>query len=606
VAHVLLDAATMSPSSDSRRRPRRVTLLRLFRLARADRGMIVCGIALLALGSATTLLYPQGMRVVIDGALGRVPDAVTRLGLSRRSLVDWAAFGMALVALVQAAAAGGRTYLFNIAGERTVTRLRGDLYRHILAQEVAFFDAERTGEIMNRLSGDATLLQSAVSTDLSMALRSGVQAVGAMVLLFVTSPRLAAMMIGVVPAIAVSTLIFGRRVRQLSREVQDQLADASAVAEESLSGLRTVRSFSAEALEDARYRRSLDAAFASTRRRVRASSTFLACVSFAGYAAAALVFWYGGRLVTVGQLSVGQLTSFFVYTMMVGFSLGDLADLWAGFMKALGAADRVFALLDRTPAIAAAGERPAHVVGDLELAGVRFAYPTRPEAIVIDRLDLHVRCGEVVAIVGPSGAGKSTIAALLARFYDPLDGHVRLDGRDLRQLDPDWLRRQIGTVAQEPILFSTNIADNIRYGRPEASDAEVEAAARAANADAFIRAFPRGYETVVGERGVQLSGGQKQRVAIARAILKDPRILVLDEATSALDAENEHLVREALDRLMRGRTTLIIAHRLSTVSGAHRVVVLDQGRVAQSGTHAALMAEEGIYRKLVERQFVAA
>ena len=594
-------------NSDSRRRPRRATLLRLFRLARADRGMIVCGIALLALGSATTLLYPQGMRVVIDGALGRIPDAVTRLGLSRRSLVDWAALGMALVALVQAAAAGGRTYLFNIAGERTVTRLRGDLYRRILAQEVAFFDAERTGEIMNRLSGDTTILQSAVSTDISMALRSGVQALGAIVLLFVTSPRLAAMMIGVVPAITISTVIFGRRVRQLSREVQDRLADASAVAEESLSGLRTVRSFSAEALEDARYRRSLDDAFALTRRRVCAGSIFLACVSFAGYAAAALVFWYGGRLVTVGQLSVGQLTSFFVYTMMVGFSLGDLADLWAGFMKALGAADRVFALLDRTPAIApAVGERPAHVVGDIEFAGVRFAYPTRPEAVVIDRVDLHVRCGEVLAIVGPSGAGKSTIAALLARFYDPLDGQVRLDGRDLRHLDPDWLRRQIGTVAQEPILFSTNIADNIRYGRPEASDAEVEAAARAANADAFIRAFPRGYQTLVGERGVQLSGGQKQRVAIARAILKNPRILVLDEATSALDAENEHLVREALDRLMRGRTTLIIAHRLSTVSGAHRVVVLDQGRVAQSGTHAALMAEEGIYRKLVERQFVAA
>jgi ABC-type multidrug transport system fused ATPase/permease subunit len=275
-------------------------------------------------------------------------------------------------------------------------------------------------------------------------------------------------------------------------------------------------------------------------------------------------------------------------------------------MKALGAADRVFALLDRTPAIASdVGERPAHVVGDLELAGVRFAYPTRPDAVVIDGLDLHVRSGEVVAIVGPSGAGKSTIAALLARLYDPLDGHVRLDGRDLRELDADWLRRQIGTVAQEPILFSANIADNIRYGRPEASDAEVEAAARAANADAFIRAFPRGYQTLVGERGVQLSGGQKQRVAIARAILKNPRILVLDEATSALDAENEHLVREALDRLMRGRTTLIIAHRLSTVSGAHRVVVLDRGRVAQSGTHAALMAEQGIYRKLVERQFVA-
>ncbi|HUS65263.1 MAG TPA: ABC transporter transmembrane domain-containing protein [Kofleriaceae bacterium] len=589
------------------RPPRTATLFRLIKLARPERSLILWGMVLLIVSSATSLLYPQGMRVVIDTALGTIPEAVARLGLSRRELVNWAAFAMASVALLQAAAGAGRFYLFTIAGERTVTRLRSDLYRRILDQEVAFFDGERTGELMNRLSGDATVLQSAVSANISMALRNLVQAMGGIVLLFFTSPMLATMMIGVVPAIAVSAVAYGRRVRRLSKEVQDRLADAGAVAEESLSGLRTVRSFAAEDIEHRRYGKALDDAYALTKTRARASATFFAFVSFAGYAAAALVFWYGGRLVSDNRMSAGQLTSFLVYTLIVGFSLGALADLWADFMKAAGAAERVFALLDRTPMIApSGGERPADVVGHVELDGVRFVYPTRPEVTVLDRLDLTLRPGEVVAVVGPSGAGKSTIAALLARFYDPSEGSVRLDRRDLRALDPDWLRRQIGTVAQEPILFSTTVAENIRYGRPDASDADVESAAALANADRFIRAFPEGYKTLVGERGVQLSGGQKQRVAIARAILKDPKILILDEATSALDAENEHLVREALDHLMRGRTTLVIAHRLSTVAGANRVIVLDAGRVVQSGTHAALMAEGGLYKKLVERQFVAA
>ncbi len=586
---------------------RGATLLRLLRLAGPEKSLIGWGLALLLIGSGTSLLYPQGMRVVVDTALGHVPAAVAQLGLSRSALVNWAAFAMAAVALIQASAAAGRFYLFTIAGERTVTRLRSDLYRRILDQEVAFFDGERTGELMTRLSGDATILQSAVSANISMALRNLVQAMGGIVLLFITSPVLAAMMIAVVPAIALSAVAYGRRVRRLSKEVQDRLAEAGAVAEESLSGLRTVRSFAAEAIEHKRYSRALGDAFELTKKRTIASSTFFAFVSFAGYAAAALVFWYGGRLVSDGKMSVGQLTSFLVYTLIVGFSLGALADLWADFMKAVGAADRVFTLLDRAPKIPPhGGERPEHVNGHVELLGARFAYPTRPEVVVLDHLDLTLHPGEVVAVVGPSGAGKSTIAALLARFYDPIDGEVLLDKRDLRTLDPDWLRRQIGTVAQEPILFSTSVAENIRYGRPDATQSEIEAAARAANADDFVRAFPDGYSTLVGERGVQLSGGQKQRVAIARAILKDPRILILDEATSALDAENEHLVRDAIERLMRGRTTLVIAHRLSTVIDADRVIVLDHGKVVQSGTHSALMAEGGLYRKLVERQFVAA
>ena len=343
------------------------------------------------------------------------------------------------------------------------------------------------------------------------------------------------------------------------------------------------------------------------RTRAGAASVFFAAASFGGYAAAALVFWYGGRLVLRGGMSVGGLTSFLVYTLIVAFSLGALADLWADFMRALGAAERVFELLDRKPVLAASGGlQLPEVRGKVELRGVRFSYPARRDVRVIDGVELTLNEGELVALVGPSGAGKSTLAALIGRLYDPDQGAVLLDGRDVRELDPLWLRRRIGVVAQEPILFSTSIADNIRYGRPDATMADVEAAARAAYVHDFANSFPQGYATLVGERGVQLSGGQKQRVAIARALLKDPRILVLDEATSALDAESEHLVKEALDRLMRGRTTLVIAHRLSTVLHADRVVVLEAGRIVQSGAHAALLREGGLYRRLVERQFVAA
>jgi ATP-binding cassette subfamily B protein len=306
-------------------------------------------------------------------------------------------------------------------------------------------------------------------------------------------------------------------------------------------------------------------------------------------------------------MTIGALTSFLVYTLLVAFALGGLSDLWADLNKAIGAAARVFELIDRQPGIPSSGGAvPARVEGGIELRGVRFRYPSRPEAPVLQGLDLALRPGEVVALVGPSGAGKSTIAALVTRLYDPEEGAVLLDGRDVRELHPAWLRRQIGVVSQEPMLFSSSIADNIRYGREGASDEELYAAAKAANAHDFIMKFPEGYHTRVGERGVQLSGGQKQRVAIARAVLKDPRLLVLDEATSALDAESEHLVKEALDRLREGRTTLVIAHRLSTVKDADRVVVMDGGQVVQSGDHAALMGQEGLYRRLVERQFVAA
>ncbi|HEY8210464.1 MAG TPA: ABC transporter transmembrane domain-containing protein [Myxococcaceae bacterium] len=574
-----------------------VAIQRLLALARPEAGRLLLGMVFLFLGSATTLLYPQGLKYMVDEVLAK----------GRTDLMDQAALVLLVVFALQSAAVALRFYLFSTSGERIVTRLRDSVYQSLVRQEVAFFDARKTGELTSRLQSDASVLQSTVSANVSMALRNGVQVLGALGMLFYTSPQLTLMMLAVVPPVALGAVAYGRRVRRLSRDVQDALAQASEVAEESLAGIRTVRSFAAEEVEAKRYHDAVFKSFDLARTRARFAAMFMSAASFGAYGAIALVLWYGGRMVTSGALSQGSLVSFILYTMTMAFSLGALSDLWADFMRASGAAQRVFELLDRKPSIeTSGGEQLPAVSGEVELQGVSFSYPTRKDVGVLGGVDLKVRPGESVAIVGPSGAGKSTIAALLGRLYDPDSGRVLLDGRDLKVLDPSWLRRQIGVVAQEPLLFSTSIAENIRYGRPGASDAEVEQAARAANAHDFISAFPEGYKTAVGERGVQLSGGQKQRVAIARAVLKDPRILVLDEATSALDAESEHLVQEALERLMRGRTTLIIAHRLSTVIGANRVAVLDHGHVVQVGSHSGLMAQEGLYKRLVERQFVAA
>jgi ATP-binding cassette subfamily B protein len=589
--------AAKKPDASPKPKFSRVTFRRIMSLARPQARRLLAGTVFLLIASALGLVYPKVIGDIIDQAL-KAGD---------RARIDNIALGMVVVFLLQGMAMAMRYYLFTTAGERVVTRLRQDLFGSLMAQDVGFFDERKTGELTNRLSSDTTVLQNTVSVNISMALRNAAQALGGIALLFYTSPVLTGLMLAIVPVVAVGAVTYGRKVRGLSKQTQDALAAANEVAEESLSGIRTVRSFAAERHEVARYRSAMERAYDIARHRARQSSFFLAGASSAGYLASAVVLWYGGRLVLDGKMTVGGLTSFLIYSLMVAVSLGALADLWADFMRASGAAERVFELIDRTPAIpATGGERLASVQGRVEFQEVRFAYPTRLDVPVLQGIDLKLAPGEVVAIVGPSGAGKSTIAGLLARMYDPQDGRLLLDGKELRALDPEWLRQQIGTVAQEPMLFASSIADNIRYGRMDATDAEVEAAARAANAHEFISRFPEGYRTLVGERGVQLSGGQKQRIAIARAVLKDPRLLVLDEATSALDAESEHLVQEALDRLMKGRTTLIIAHRLSTVIGADRVLVLEGGKVVQSGNHAALMGQDGLYRRLVERQFVAA
>jgi ATP-binding cassette subfamily B protein len=578
---------------------RAAPLRRILKLARPEARRLSLGVFFLAVGSLMSLAFPKAIGDIIDKALAPGGGGLRELDRTAGLLV--------VIFFVQALATSLRYALFTISGERVVARLRSDLFASLVDQEIAFFDERRTGELVSRLASDTSVLQNAVSVNISMALRFLASVVGGVIALIITSPTLTVVMLSVVPPVALGAVAYGRRIRKLAREVQDALARSTEVAEETLAGIRTVRAFAAEKTESGRYGEAVEGSFNLARRRVVLGSIFMGIASFAAFGAAALVLWYGGRLVVRGDLTVGGLTSFLVYTLLVAFSLGGLSDLWAELMKAAGAAERVFELLDRRPSMPREGGLVLpQPVGNIELKDVAFTYPTRRDLPVLKGVDLAVRPGEVVALVGPSGAGKSTIASLIMRLYDPDAGSVVFDGHDVRELDPTFLRRQIGVVSQEPMLFSSTIAENIRYGRESATDEELHAAARAANAHDFIMSFPDGYKTRVGERGVQLSGGQKQRVAIARAVLKDPRVLVLDEATSALDAESEHLVKEALDRLSVGRTTLVIAHRLSTVKDADRVLVMDGGRVVQSGEHASLLAEDGLYRRLVERQFVAA
>jgi ATP-binding cassette subfamily B protein len=573
-----------------------VNLRRIANLARPHWKPLLVATFALFLGSGIGLIYPQAARVTIDDVLadgGGTGLDLTTIGI-----------GLLVLFAFQAIFVGLRAYLFNVVGERIVTDLRNELYGAILNQELGFFDERRTGELTSRLASDTAVLQNTVTANLSMALRFGAQAVGGFTLLFFTSIQLSLILLVLLPVVLGVAIVYGRKVRKLSREVQDAIAESTSVAEESIAGVRTVRSFARELEERGRYEVATEDAFTLAKRRSLLGSLFGGTMSFLSYGAIAVVLWVGSDLVTQGTITAGDLTAFILYTLIVAFSLGVLSGLYGDFMKASGASQRVFALIDREPLMERApeGRTAPPERGEVTFDAVTFAYPTRPEVDALARVSFTVSPGQKLALVGPSGSGKSTVASLLSRFYDPQGGAIRIDGVDIKAWDATALRESIGMVAQEPVLFSGTIRSNVLYGRPGASDDEVVAALEAANAWGFVSEFPDGLDTMIGERGLRLSGGQKQRVAIARALLKDPRILILDEATSALDVESEALVQHALERLMEGRTTLIIAHRLSTIRGADAVVVLDRGEVAEAGTHAELMGQHSIYQRLVESQ----
>jgi ABC transporter fused permease/ATP-binding protein len=582
--------------AESRSIKRLGQLWRIVDLLRPHRARFVMATIALLLGSGMALVYPQAARYAIDlGIRGGSEEWLDKVILG---LVGLFVFSALLIWV--------RHYLMSWLGERVVADLRGMVFDRILTLPSAWFHERRTGELVGRLASDVTSIESVVGSELSIALRNGVQLLGGIVLLFVVNARLTLYMLLVVPPITVGAVVFGRIIRRMATAVQDRLAEASGQVQEAIGAIQTVQAFVREDREAAAYRGGVEAAFEQSLSLARWRASFFAAVSTAGYVAIAAIIWLGGREVIRGNLSPGDLTAFMLYTAMVATSLASVASLWGSLQRAAGATARLFGIIDTVPDIRDPDD-PVPVPeggGAVRFADVAFHYESRPDHPVLSGVNLDMAPGEVVALVGPSGAGKSTLTALLLRFYDTVEGSVSLEGVDVRAVKLADLRRTMAIVAQEPVLFSGSIRDNIRYARDDATDGEIESAARDAHAHEFIARFPEGYDTLVGERGVKLSGGQRQRIAIARAIVANPRVLILDEATSNLDAESESLVQEALSRLMKGRTTLVIAHRLSTVRDADRIVVLADGRVVEQGAHDALMSAGGVYSRLVEHQII--
>jgi ATP-binding cassette subfamily B protein len=556
---------------------------------------------LLAMGAllfaaCAQLSLPVALRFLIDGGL----LAENTASIDRYFIALFA------VALAFGLFSALRFYLIVSLGERVVADVRNAVYRRVVTLDPAFFEVTKTGEVLSRLTTDTTLIQSISGAGLSIALRSTVTLIGAIVMLAITSPALTGMIVLLVPLVLVPIITIGRRVRSLSRASQDRIADTSGLAGETLNAIATVQAFTLEKLQGDRYAATVQAALVTSLKRVRVRAWLTAMAIAFIFGAITLVLWIGTQSVLDGSMSGGELGQFLLYAIFAAGSSASLSEMWGEVQRGAGAMERLAELLEARPSVRAPSEPvalPDPSSGSIEFRATSFSYPSRPDTRAVDEFELQVQSGETLAVVGPSGAGKSTLFQLLLRFYDPNSGSVLIDGVDIARAEPSAVRSRIGLVPQETVIFGATAFENISYGRPGAAAHEIEAAARAAAADEFITALPNGYETFLGERGTRLSGGQRQRIAIARAILKDPPILLLDEATSSLDAESERVVQEALEHLMQGRTTVIIAHRLATVLKADRIVVMDQGRIVDIGTHAQLMQRDSLYVRLAELQF---